>query len=1299
MLMATIVLQAAGSFLGGMLGSAGSAIGSAAGALAGYVIDRALIDSTKRYEGPRLTTAQPFTAEEGASLPRLYGTVRTAGTLIWATRFEEQSTTTRQGAKGGPKTTSYSYFANAAFALCEGPIAGVRRIWADGREVDRNEVEIRIYPGSEDQLVDPLIEAKQGEGNAPAYRGTAYAVLERFPIDEYGRRIPQFQFEVIRTAGELNSRIKSVALIPGSTEYGLATTLVRRTIAPGEAEAVNRHMLTAGTDLEASLDELQMLCPNLKMVSLVVTWFGTDLRAGHCKIRPMVTHSNPEGLSMAWRVSGVGREEAQVVSRNEGEAAYGGTPTDRSVMEAIAAIRNRGLKVAFYPFIMMDIPAGNELPNPHADGAQPPYPWRGRITCHPAPGRPGTPDKTAPARAEIEALAGTALPSQFLPSEDTVRFTGDAEEWGYRRFLLHYAHLAQSAGGVDAFLIGSELRGLTTVRDGENRFPFVELLEELAAEARAILGPDPIITYGADWTEYFGHQPADGSGDVFFHLDSLWAHPAITAVGIDNYMPLSDWRDQDVGGGNPDGFTGPYDLQGLKAGIVSGEGFDWYYASEADRLLRRRAPITDGAYGKPWVFRYKDLVGWWSNRHINRIGGVEADTPTVWVPQSKPIHFTELGCAAIDKGPNQPNVFADPKSVESASPYFSNGGRSDLAQYRFLLAHYQHWQDGGAAANPVSSIYGGPMVDVDAINIWAWDARPFPAFPLQGSVWGDGGNWWGGHWLNGRLSGVPVDALIAGILEDHRLPPADTARADGMVAGYAVGNPTTARAAIEPIATVFGIGAVDGDDGLVFATEGAGAGEALLLDELVMEEERETIERVREPDHALPALAQIDFTDPMNNHQSATAAADYVGAKGSDTTFIRFPGALAVGEANSLVRGILRRAWDGREQVTFALPASERRVEPGSIVRLPGEAEGPDYLVNEVEDGLTRLVRARRIVRVAAAPAREVESPGTGTGGIFVPGKPHAIFLDLPLRTSQDLPQDQLRLAARTVPWRSQAVLASPEETGFSLRTTLTRRATMGVLEQALSGGAVEGRIDRSADVVARLWDGELQSISRMQMLNGANAAAIRSLTGAWEILQFEEAEEIAASVWRLSGLLRGQLGTNEAMAAGAEIGAPFVLLDEAVAPAGLKAEEIGLELNWRIGPAGYDISGDKFVLTTAIGGMRALRPLSPVHLKAKLRDGDLQLSWTRRGRVNADNWLGEDIPLGEDREAYRIDIAPMGGEALRSEIVYAPAWTFTAAMQAMDFPEQPAAIDVTIRQLSAAIGAGTPLRRTIRLA
>ena len=251
--------------------------------------------------------------------------------------------------------------------------------------------------------------------------------------------------------------------------------------------------------------------------------------------------------------------------------------------------------------------------------------------------------------------------------------------------ILHYAHLAVAAGGVDGFILCSELRGLSQVRASASDYPFVAALVALAADVRAVLGPDTKITYGADWSEYFGHHPQDGSGDVYFHLDPLWASPDIDAIGIDAYWPLADWRDGREHLDWQDGTRSPHDLAYLKSNILGGEGYDWYYASAADRDAQRRTPITDGA-GKPWVFRYKDIRSWWTNAHYNRPGGIESPTPTAWVPQSKPIWFTETGCPAIDKGANQPNVFVDPKSSESNQPYYSSGTRDDLIQRLYLQA-------------------------------------------------------------------------------------------------------------------------------------------------------------------------------------------------------------------------------------------------------------------------------------------------------------------------------------------------------------------------------------------------------------------------------------------------------------------------------------------------------------------------------------------------------------------------------------------------------------------------------------
>ena len=54
------------------------------------------------------------------------------------------------------------------------------------------------------------------------------------------------------------------------------------------------------------------------------------------------------------------------------------------------------------------------------------------------------------------------------------------------------------------------------------------------------------------------------------------------------------------------------------------------------------------------------------------------------MPQPKPCWFTDLGCLAVDRGTNQPNVLFDPKSSESKVPYFSRGWRDDALQRAYL---------------------------------------------------------------------------------------------------------------------------------------------------------------------------------------------------------------------------------------------------------------------------------------------------------------------------------------------------------------------------------------------------------------------------------------------------------------------------------------------------------------------------------------------------------------------------------------------------------------------------------------
>ncbi|MBI1186920.1 MAG: hypothetical protein GC206_06235 [Alphaproteobacteria bacterium] len=690
--MAELILTSAARAIGAAvlpaaLRTAGTALLQAGAAVIGRSIDQSLFGATQRFAGPRLAELHIQGSNEGASIPRLYGRMRIAGQVIWAARFKETETTETSGGKGGPriKSTTYSYSLSFAVGLCEGEVARIGRVWANGETLDLSGVNWRLHRGDETQDPDPLIEAIEGADDAPAYRGLAYVVFEDLPLDAFGNVIPQLSFEVVRpapspNANRLEDLARGVCLIPGAGEFVYATSPVRRVLGRGAENGENAYAEAGRADFEVAIDQLAAELPNVESVLLVVSWFGTDLRCNACEIRPGVDSAVKVTKPIAWRVNGVSRSGAYVVSQSGGAPAYGGTPSDASVIEAIQSLKARGFKVGLYPFVLMDVAGDNALPDPYGGDAQAPYPWRGRITPHPAAGQPGAPDKTAAAAAQIAAFVGTATAAHFGADDDGLTYAGPAE-WSFRRFVLHHAKLAAAAGGVDFFILGSDLRALPTARSATSSYPFVTALKTLAGDVRAMLGSETTITYAADWSEYFGHQPGDGSGDVHFHLDPLWADANIDCVGIDWYAPLTDWRD---GESHLDAEIARdiYDADYLASRIEGGENFDWYYASDADRAAQTRTPITDGAYAKPWVFRAKDLRAWWSNVHYDRPGGVENGSPTAWVPESKPVWLTELGCPAVDKGGNSPNLFIDPKSSESKLPPFSSGARDDVIQRR-----------------------------------------------------------------------------------------------------------------------------------------------------------------------------------------------------------------------------------------------------------------------------------------------------------------------------------------------------------------------------------------------------------------------------------------------------------------------------------------------------------------------------------------------------------------------------------------------------------------------------------------
>jgi hypothetical protein len=189
----------------------------------------------------------------------------------------------------------------------------------------------------------------------------------------------------------------------------------------------------------------------------------------------------------------------------------------------------------------------------------------------------------------------------------------------------------------------------------------------------------------------------------------------------------------------------------------------------------------------------------------------------------------------------------------------------------------------------------------------------------------------------------------------------------------------------------------------------------------------------------------------------------------------------------------------------------------------------------------------------------------------------------------------------------------------------------------------------------------EIQARDDDALVAGANLALIGS-----ELVQFGRAERIGPARYRLSRLLRARRGTEWA-AATHQPGEDFAIIDPAMTA--------GLEV-----PTGISPGGEVRLLATGVGDEapaetsvivtgEALRPPSPVHLRAEPIAGgaDIAISWVRRSRSGWSWPSGSDTPLGEEREAYRLDLSGPGWS--RSLELGSPEHLYSQAAQAADGP------------------------------
>jgi hypothetical protein len=399
-------------------------------------------------------------------------------------------------------------------------------------------------------------------------------------------------------------------------------------------------------------------------------------------------------------------------------------------------------------------------------------------------------------------------------------------------------------------------------------------------------------------------------------------------------------------------------------------------------------------------------------------------------------------------------------------------------------------------------------------------------------------------------------------------------------------------------------------------------------------------------------------------------------------------------EAERRCRRALMEAWVGRESAVFRLPPSRLALDPCDVILLDHDGRLTEMRLVSIADSDLRSIDAVRQDRsVYDLPPGEPRPASLSTPTVF--GTPDVVLLDLP-QLREDQPAHRPFVAAHARPWPGEiAIYRSAATDGFTLLTTFGSRTSIGVLAADFFSGPVS-RFDHGNALLVDLYSGTLESVTDITLLGGANALAVETGAGQWEIVQAANAELIAPGRYQLTRLLRGQRGTEGAIVSTVPTGARVVVLDATLSSLPIAEADLGLPWNWRIGPAARPVSDETYVATSFAPKGAGLRPFSVAHVAQPWRmpraPGDLMIRWTRRSRaLSADSWGAVGVTLGEETEAYEVEI--LDGAVVRRLLASTTTSVlYTAADQTADWgaPLGPGdSLSIRIYQLSALIGRG----------
>lgn len=546
---------------------------------------------------------------------------------------------------------------------------------------------------------------------------------------------------------------------------------------------------------------------------------------------------------------------------------------------------------------------------------------------------------------------------------------------------------------------------------------------------------------------------------------------------------------------------------------------------------------------------------------------------------------------------------------------------------------------------------------------------------------------------------VLEEALQSAVLTEDDL---DVSQLTQPVRGYRIASQTSIRAALEPLQAAWPFDIAQRGYKIHFIPRGQASVmtiPAADLDARPAGAQRNALLPVaREMDTQIPRRVEVQFADIDREYDTNQTDDERTTIESAHKVTLELPIALTGAEAAGMPEVLLRMYWLERRDIgPFRLPPNYRALEAGDVITVEGGELGTLELrltqVHLLSDGrlecMAKLNAAATYTPNAVAPDSTATPPALG-----VSGPSRYELLDIPLITDEfNRPGWFAAMCGYTAGWPGGLLYRTPDggQTWTDLQGWVSP-VTMGTCRTALPAGRTD-IVDASSVLQVDLLAGDLSSITLESLYNGGNLLAIGA-PGRWEIVAVATVEQQADGSYVLTDFLRGMFGTEWAASLHQAGDAVVALRDVDVAWIGMSSATIGQPLGYRGITSGKAIDSDTTREITYTGVN--LKPLSPVYLNGSRHPStrDWTLTWTRRTRVSPEWRDNVDVPIGEETEAYEIDIYDGPGYAtvVRTLTASTPTVAYTSAEQIADFGSNQSRLYVKVYQMSATVGRGYPL-------